>query len=363
MNRRHMLIGAGSALALAGAGVAGWRYSVGSIVEYDGYAARLRAPLPADPDVADIIRYAALAANSHNTQPWWFRVQEYAIEILPDLLRRTPAVDPDDHHLFISLGCAVENLMIAAASTGRPGELQVDADGGRVRYSFSEGEPHPDPLLAAIPVRQSTRSVYDGRPVPTADIERLRQAAEMPGVRAAFVTDRSQMGRLRDLVVAGNSVQMADPVFMAELKDWLRFNPRSAMATGDGLFSPASGNPMLPDLLAGRAFDLFFTAASENDKYARHVDSSAGIAVFLAEREDRAHWIAVGRACQRFALTATSLGLRHAFLNQPVEVARLRPDLAALVGEAGRRPDIVMRFGYGPVLPYSPRRPLASVLI
>jgi hypothetical protein len=43
-----------------------------------------------------------------------------------------------------------------------------------------------------------------------------------------------------------------------------------------------------------------------------------------------------------------TLGLKHAFVNQPVEVASLRPELAALVGMTGRRPDLVMRFGYGP---------------
>ena len=32
------------------------------------------------------------------------------------------------------------------------------------------------------------------------------------------------------------------------------------------------------------------------------------------------HWIEVGRACQRFALQATALGLKCAFINQPVEV-------------------------------------------
>ena len=52
-----------------------------------------------------------------------------------------------------------------------------------------------------------------------------------------------------------------------------------------------------------------------------------------------------GRACQRFALQATALGLRHAFVNQPVEVSRLRPELAAWVGLPGRRPDLVLRFG------------------
>ncbi len=70
-----------------------------------------------------------------------------------------------------------------------------------------------------------------------------------------------------------------------------------------------------------------------------------------------------GRACQRFALQATALGLKHAFINQPVEVASLRPELATLVGLPGRRPDIVMRFGYGPTLPYSTRRPIGSVII
>jgi len=88
----------------------------------------------------------------------------------------------------------------------------------------------------------------------------------------------------------------------------------------------------------------------------------AGIAVFLAEREDKAHWIAAGRACQRFALAATGLGIKHAFINQPVEVKSLRPELATLVGEPGTRPDIVMRFGYGPEMPFSPRRSVEEVL-
>lgn len=84
--------------------------------------------------------------------------------------------------------------------------------------------------------------------------------------------------------------------------------------------------------------------------------------MFVSEHDDKEHWVQAGRACQRFALQATALGLKHAFLNQPVEVGGLRPELASLVGLAGRRPDIVMRFGYGAPLPYSPRRPVPAVL-
>ncbi len=167
---------------------------------------------------------------------------------------------------------------------------------------------------------------------------------------------------MRDLVVAGNIAQMGDAAFIKELKTWLRFSPREAAQAGDGLFSAASGNPTLPAWLGPRVFDWVFRSDAENDKYSRQLRSSAGVAVFVSQRDDRDHWVRAGQACQRFALQATALGLKHAFVNQPVEVASLRPELAALVGMPGRRPDIVMRFGYGPKLPFSARRPVEAVL-
>src|SRR5690606_38899777 len=130
----------------------------------------------------------------------------------------------------------------------------------------------PNPLLAAIPLRQSTRAEYDGRAVPAAEIEKLRQAAEMPGGGVVLLTERARIDQVRDLVVAGNGAQMTDPAFMTELKQWLRFNPRAAIASGDGLFSASSGNPVLPGFLGGPAFDRFVTAAGESEKYARQID-------------------------------------------------------------------------------------------
>ena len=177
-----------------------------------------------------------------------------------------------------------------------------------------------------------------------------------------LITDRPQIDRVRDLVLAGNKSQLADPAFMRELKSWIRFSPREAMKTGDGLFAAASGNSVLPEWLGPTLFSMVLKPDADNAKYARQIGSSAGLAVFVSERADKEHWVRVGRACQRFALQATALGMKLAFVNQPVEVASLRPELAALVGTPGRRPDIVMRFGYGPTLPFSMRRPVESVL-
>ena len=129
----------------------------------------------------------------------------------------------------------------------------------------------------------------------------------------------------------------------------MRFNGPSAVTTMDGLYAPASGNPALPPWLARRLLPFFFTERGENDKYRDHIASSAGIAVFSAARNDKAHWVAVGRACQRFALQATALGLKYAFINQPVEVASLRPQFASWLGLGDRRPDLVVPSAWGPI--------------
>lgn len=332
--------------------------------QYDAAVAATRAKLGAAPDAIDLIRYATLAANGHNTQPWRFRLTPQLITLSPDFARRTPAVDPDDHHLFVSLGCAAENLSVASHARAGPGELRFNqVNGGEVTFAFRNGASTDSVLCDAIPKRQSTRADFSGSPISAADLRALERAAKLDGVDVIITTDRPQITRIRELVIAANTIQMSDPVFIRELKAWLRFNPHDALQTGDGLFSASSGSPTLPSWLGPRLFDWAFTTKSENDKYAQQINTSSGLAVFVAEQSNPEHWVAVGRACQRFALQATALGLKHSFVNQPVEIASLRSDLSALVGLPGRRPDLVMRFGYGPTLPYSSRRSVQSTII
>lgn len=360
IDRRHLLLAAGA--GLIGAGWSGFR-RMGSMDDYAFDLAPLRAPLPPNPELRDLVRFATLAANAHNTQAWKFRTEKARITILPDLARRTPVVDPDDHHLFASLGCAAENLAIAAAARGQPGVLTFDPSAGdSIRFDFTTGAIDQTALCDAIPQRQCTRADYDGTAVSSADLAVLAQAAAVPGVDLVLVTDPVQISQLRDLVIAGNTTQLDDPAFVDELKSWLRFNPQRAGESGDGLFSATSGNSALPDWLGPLMFDWAVTAKAENEKYARQIASSAGLAVFVAAKDNPEHWVLAGRACQRFALQATALELKHAFLNQPVEVPELRADVTALLGMPGRRPNLMMRFGRGPTMPFSVRRPVEQVI-
>jgi hypothetical protein len=109
-------------------------------------------------------------------------------------------------------------------------------------------------------------------------------------------------------------------------------------------------------------FGFVYTADAENARLVEQVRSSAGLAIFVSEADDRAHWVSAGRSYQRFALEATARGIKHAFVNQPVEVPAMRQQLSALLGLDTGRPDLVVRFGYGPEMPMSLRRPVADVI-
>lgn len=362
--RRDLLLGVGAAAVAVGSAAWANRSSMGSMADYEAAVAKLRRRPTTAPETRDLIRCASLAPNGHNTQPWLFRPGKNEIAILPDFNRRTPVVDPDDHHLFVSLGCAAENLALAAGAAGRAGAVDFDPAGaGQVLFRFGTGNGGEQALFEAIPHRQSTRADFDGSTLSTSELRQLRAAATVQGVDLVLITERPPMDRLRDLIIAGNTTQIGDPAFVDELKHWLRFSPNAALRTGDGLFSAASGNPALPEWMGPWLFDRVFTVKAETERYAGQIATSAGIAVFVGAEADPAHWVQVGRACQRFALQATALGLKSAFLNQPVEVPELRADLASLVGLPGRRPDIVMRFGRGAALPFSARRPLEAVMV
>lgn len=177
------------------------------------------------------------------------------------------------------------------------------------------------PLVAAIPLRQCSRSTYDGSTIEAEVIDRLVATARIDGVEPVVLTDSAQRSQILDLVVAGNGQQLTDPAFRQELKSWLRFNPAAAASSRDGLLSLASGNPSLPGWLGPIMFDLVVSKDGDNERVAAQIRSSS------------------------------------------VEVAAVRKDLQNLLGLGSRRPSLIVRFGRGPQMPRSLRRPVEDVTV
>lgn len=309
------------------------------------------------------MQYATRAASSHNTQPWKFKLEPGRIEILPDLSRRCPEVDPDDHHLFASLGCAAENLMLAAHAAGLRGTSVYATAASSVRVDFEAVSAVRSGHFEAIPSRQCTRAEFDGRPLAADQLRSLAEAGRGNGVSVVLLTARAQLEQVAEYVAAGNRAQFADPRWAREMRKWIRFNAREARSAGDGLYGPVLGIPKVPRFLGELMMPLAATAQSQSRKDTAHILSSSAIAVLVSDVDDKPHWIEAGRSCERIALEAVVLGLRTAFINQPVEVSALRSQFAAYLGIGNRRPDLVLRIGRGPEMPRSLRRPVEQVIV
>ena len=92
-----------------------------------------------------LLRFAVLAPSSHNSQPWRFRIEGGSISIFAEASRRLKDSDKNDRQLFISLGCAVTNILIAADYYGMTGTVRPLPDGNdpycAARIDFTTPQP------------------------------------------------------------------------------------------------------------------------------------------------------------------------------------------------------------------------------
>ena len=93
IDRRHFLAGS---ISVAGTTAMPLISLASDGMSYEQAVASTWAPLRTEGGLLELVRYATLAANSHNTQPWTFSIAERRMRIAPDFARRCPAVDPDD---------------------------------------------------------------------------------------------------------------------------------------------------------------------------------------------------------------------------------------------------------------------------
>jgi hypothetical protein len=85
--------------------------------------------------------------------------------------------------------------------------------------------------------------------------------------------------------------------------------------------------------------------------------------VIVSASDDKVAWVRTGQVYERLALKLTSLNIKSAFLNQPIEVAELRSQFQRALGLGAFAPQLLVRFGYAAPMPRSLRRPVEEVLL
>jgi nitroreductase len=325
------------------------------------------ADVEVDPDgtfeekALTLLRFAVLAPSGHNTQPWRFLIRQGSVDFFADRSRRLEVVDPADRELVMSVGAAVGTFCVAAHHFGEATSVETfplpdDPDlVASVRLQPAAAYDHD--LFAAISTRRTTRAAFDERDLPNKLLRQLALDAQVQRVDLAIVAG-DRRSAIAQLVSRGDAIQMNEKSFRRELASWVRPN---TTADTDGMRGYGFGFSNLlshagPFLI--RAFDL---GRSQGAKDRRLGQGAPALLLLATEDDTPGEWLAVGQALIRVLLRLAATGATASFLNQPIEVAELRRQLAAAVGISGV-PQLLLRCGYGPEVRAEPRRPIEEVL-
>lgn len=300
--------------------------------------------LPERRSMEEAVRFlvdcALLAPSSHETHPWELVARGNTVEVRADLGRWLPVADPQRRELYISLGCALENLLIAAERLGFGHEIVFHADADRTRHAatvtlLAEGAPsscRPAELFDAILDRETDRKRPEPRPVPEEVLAQFRECATDPGVGLWLTADPAALARLCALVALADRALFGDRPWRSERGEWI----------GRGAF----GDRPLQSRMARLAITHLDLGRRQARRDARALRETPIVGVLCSRRDDCESQIRVGQAFERLALLAANRGLAVQPLSQLVEVAEIRRELQGLLPEPGMLPQHPFSVGY-----------------
>jgi hypothetical protein len=304
------------------------------------------------------IRYAILAPSSHNSEPWRFRVHDGGVDLLLDHTRWLKIADDDQRELHISVGCALENLLIAAEHFGlghkvllmpRPDDPSVAAS-VELEKNGKPAPHRPEGLFEMIPVRHTNHGQYEDRMVPAEVRQQLQQLCVEEGVFLHLTDDDEIKRKVNELVVRGDAIEFADPAFREELGYWI----------GQGVF----GTSWLMSKIGKLAVSYIDMGKSQGKKDSEVVMSSPSLGIISTPSDDRPWQLKVGQVYERLSLLAASHGIWCQPMSQIVEVPELKAEVAELLPESRVTPQHPFRLGYAPAeKDHTPRRPLEEMLV
>lgn len=317
-------------------------------------------------DFKFLVECAIKAPSGHNTQPWKFENIENGIIIHPDFKRALPVVDIENYELYISLGCALENLLIAAKEKGYKFNVQYPKNSvSSILIELTKDETSqimPDILLNEISNRQVSKIKYNDKPLSDNVVKQLGSCFNFEGISLLMLDSKKNFEKIIPLIIEANKLQFNNRDFLNELVHWIRFSKSEAEKKKDGIWSATMGMPGLGRLFGSLVMKNFVTANSEGKRLIDLLEHSQGLVIFISDTYNTEAWVKTGQAFQIFGLTATHLRVSHAHLNMPCEEKVVRQKLAKELGMENKHPLLLIRYGYADRMPYSYRRNFDEVI-
>jgi len=305
-----------------------------------------------------LLKYAILAPSSHNTQPWKFSVNKDEISIFADKTRWLKVADPDQRELYVSVGCALENLLIAAEHfeyghqvtySPKPDQEELVAI-VRLKPQVQQVPLRDPALFDVILTRHTNRNVYEERSIPQTDLQRLQNCCVEEGIWLHMTDDIDIKRKVDELIIHGDAIQFSNPAYREELGYWI----------GQGVF----GTPWLLSKIGELAVTYMNMGKGQAKKDSEVLMSAPILAALSSKMNDRKSQVKIGQVFERLLLMATLLKICVHPMNQILEIPELKTEVGKLIPVSDVFPQHTFRLGYAePEKECTPRRPLGEVFM
>ncbi|WP_432058331.1 Acg family FMN-binding oxidoreductase [Streptomyces sp. bgisy022] len=322
---------------------------------------------PDEKTVTGLVAEAAAAPSMHNAQPWRFRflTSERVLLLRADPERAMPRSDPDNRALLIGCGAALFNLRVATAHAGLLPEVRLLPDPqdplmlAAVHLADEVGRLRDEELARLHPAirrRHTSRHPFAEKDIPENVRATLQDAAELEGAVLLFPGPWHSETVL-DLIHDAENRDTLNPETSEDLVRWTRLGLEADTAV-DGVPEYAFG----PRKRDGKAPVRDFAGRRRvADRGTTTFEHSPHLALLSTPGDGPADWLRAGQALERVLLEATLADLATSLTSHALEDRALRlltRDPASGAGQV----QMVLRLGYGPRGPATPRRPVRDVL-
>ena len=298
-------------------------------------------------------------------EPRQRQVEDDALEVHADRTRALPVIDPHDRELVMSCAAALYNIRIAARHFGYEPLIEITPPKAPpdllavVRLGAQKpatAEEHT--LFKAIPHRHTNRGRFDEKPLDENSLHVLERVSASEQAWIQIVREHRTKHEIAELIAEADRAQFHDKRFRRELAAWVHPNRHH---TKDGMPGYSHGMGDIASTLGPfliRNFDLGgSTAKKDHDR----AELCRALVAIGTSGDGTPDWIHAGQALQHVLLHIASAGLSASFLNQPIQVEALRPNLARLIGAKGYVQSL-LRIGHGEAVKPTPRRPVEDVI-
>lgn len=270
-----------------------------------------------------ILDLARWAPSGDNTQPWLFEILGDEHVLVHGLDTRDHVVyDLDGHASQLAIGAMLETMVIAASAEGRTTTIKRRPETPETHLLFDvhfnpEVGIIPDPLLHCVKTRVVQRRPMSTQPLTTAQKQTLAHALP-EGFTVIWYEGLAQRWRLAKFMFANAKVRLTIPEAYAvhrSVIEWgVRYSTNKIPDQAIGV-DPLTARFMRWAMVSWKRVSFFNTYLLGHLFPRLQMDLLPGLCcgahfALLAPEPPVSvdHYLAAGRALQRFWLTATHLG-------------------------------------------------------